>query len=180
MKKSLSAVALLSLLLAGGCVFTPNTYVENSEFDLKLPKQVKSAPIRLGVFKNLSGADQRFMVRRGDGRVVSLEYQRWRLSPELMLMRCMYGAFNVAAQNADGVPQVNAVIYRFEFDENAARLAVDFTIAVASIAAVGPTVRVNVAVPVKASGDSAAARAAAMSECVGLAVDKLAGALNAK
>ena len=181
MKSVLMIAMLVSVLWwGGGCVFTPNAYVENAEFDLELPKRIQSPPIRIGVFKNLSGSDRRFLLRRGDGQVVSLEYQRWRLSPELMLMRCMYGAFQVAAQESEEKVQVNAVIYRFEFDErgNAACLAADFVFP--GDPAGRPAVRVDVSVPVGGSEDIGAARAAAMSGCARLAVEKLAGALNRK
>ena len=130
-KLFMCGLAALSLLGAG-CVFSRNDYVENAEFDLELPKQALNAPaVRIGVFKNLSGSDRRFMVRRGDGQVVTLEYQRWRMSPELLLQRCIYGAFEVKSDNAETASRLNAVIYRFEFDErdDKAHLAVDFTLA---------------------------------------------------
>ena len=119
MMKKLLTVGLAALALLGsGCIFSRNDYVENAEFDLELPKR-KSGELRIGVFKNLSGSDRRFLMRRGDGQVVPLEYLRWRLSPELLLQRCIYGAFEVKADNAEKVSRLNAVIYRFEFDEGA-------------------------------------------------------------
>ena len=183
LKKTLFAATLASLLLGtAGCIFTSNAYVENEEFDLELPEKVAEVkPIRLGVFKNLSGSDRRFALRREDGQVVSLEYQRWRLSPELMLMRCMYGRFRIWDQESSAALLVSAVLYRFEFDEkeNKACLAADFTIMKNQNESI-PAVRINVAVPVKDSGDQAAARAKAMSECAAQALDKLAGALKGK
>lgn len=190
MKKVLMLAVVFSVSLwTGGCVFTSNDYVENAEFDLELPKPVKSTEIRLGVFKNLSGSDRRFLMRRGDGQVVPLEYQRWRMSPELMLMRCMYGCFTICSVEADGAPQLGAVLYRFEFDErdDKAHLAVDFLVSDLrapvshpEVTAHPETVRCDVAVPVKASNDLAAARAAAMSECARLAIEKLSSAMNDK
>ena len=178
--KKLFACGLAALsLLGAGCVFSRNDYVENAEFDLELPKQAENAPaVRVGVFKNLSGSDRRIMVRRGDGQVVPLEYQRWRMSPELLLQRCTYGAFQISEDNAS--PRLNATIYRFEFDErdNKAHLAVDFTLVHHSDAV--QLVRVDVAVPVKDSDDLGAARAAAMSECARIAVGKLSAAMSAK
>ena len=186
MKKILMSAAFASVLLAaGGCIFTSNPYVENAEFDLELPKlegKASPTPIRLGVFKNLSGSDRRFLVRRGDGQVVPLEYQRWRLSPELMLMRCLYGAFHIRGQEAIDLPQVSAIVYRFEFDERdgKAHFAADFMLTHPSLHS-APTVRVDVAVPVQGSDDPAAARAAAMSKCAKLAIDELAaGVLKLK
>ena len=69
MKSVLMIAMLVSVLWwGGGCVFTPNAYVENAEFDLELPKRIQSPPIRIGVFKNLSGSDRRFLLRRGEVR----------------------------------------------------------------------------------------------------------------
>ena len=178
----LATVSIALAALAGGCLFGQNDYVENAEFDLALSKRMPvGVPVRVGVFKNLSGSDRRFLIRRGDGQVVPLEYQRWRLAPELLFQRCMYAAFNIAPDNDDSRVRLNAVIYRFEFDEREkqACLAVDFMLtnsydADAARPAAARAVRAEVAVPVKDSGDLGAARAAAMSECVRLAVEKLA------
>jgi len=194
MKKLLTVGLAALALLGSGCIFSRNDYVENSEFDLELPKRMPGK-VRIGIFKNLSGSDRRFLMRRGDGQVVPLEYLRWRLSPELMLQRCIYGAFEVAAVSDDDTLRLNAVIYRFEFDERdgKAHLAVDFMIpdfrAPASSAPAHEynrahpyplTVNCDFAVPVKKDGDLAAARAAAMSECARLAIEKLAAAMNDK
>lgn len=191
MMKKLFTAGLAALMLLGtGCILTRNDYVENSEFDLELPKY-QGGNLRIGVFKNLSGSDRRLLVRRGDGQVEPLEYQRWLLSPELLLQRCIYAAFDIVPDNAASVPRLNAVIYRFEFDERdgKAHLAVDFTIPDYRdpVSAAGSKnkpyprmVRGDFAVPVKKSGDMAAARAAAMSECARLAMEKLAAELNEK
>ena len=194
MKKLLTAGLAALALLGSGCILTQNDYVENSEFDLELPKHY-GEKFRIGVFKNLSGSDRRLLVRRGDGQVEPLEYQRWRLSPELLLQRCIHSAFDIVPDNAESVPRLNAVIYRFEFDERdkKAHLAADFQIpdyrAPASAAPAYEydqkhpyplTIRCDVAVPVKNSGDPGAARAAAMSECARLAVEQLRKDINDK
>ena len=177
-----TATAAALLVQVGGCFFSRNDDVESEEFDLALPKKTAGIALRVGVFKNLSGSDRRFLMRRDDGQVVSLEYQRWRLSPELLLQRCVYGAFDIAPDNDDSCPRLNAVVYRFEFDEreNKACLAVDFLLpGVAGAAQSRPrAVRADVAVPVKDSGDLGAARAAAMSECARIAVEKIAAELK--
>ena len=179
MRKLFAAGAAAIALLGGGCIFGTNDYVANTEFDLALPKNVPGCSVRMGVFKNLSGSDQRFMMRRGDGQVSSLEYLRWRMSPELLLQRCVYGAFSVV-EGDNGVPLLNATVYCFEFDERekTAHLAADFDLL--DFSGVCRTVRVDVAVPVKPAADPGAARAAAMSECARQAVEKLAGALKRK
>ena len=190
MKTLMLSMLAAAVLLGSGCVFMQNSYVENEEFDLALPKRVAGAKtLRMGVFRNLSGSDRRFLIRCGAGQVVPLEYQRWRLSPELLLQRCVYGAFDIAPDNDDARPRLNAVVYRFEFDErdNKACLAIDFLLpnfrnsesAIAARKQPGPlTLRVDVAVPVKDSGDLGAARAVAMGECARLAVEKLAAEMG--
>lgn len=186
MKKVFLLAAMAAAVLAGGgCIFTRNSYVESAEYDLELPKR-GAGKVRIGVFSNISGSDRRFLMRKSDGQVLPLEYQRWRLSPELLLQRCIYGAFEIAPDNAEGVPRLNAVIYRFEFDERdgKAHLAVDFSLpefrraaSGGSSAAVPLAVRADVAVPVGKSGDGAA-RAAAMGQCAKIAVEKLAAEMR--
>ncbi|MBP5531587.1 MAG: hypothetical protein J6Y54_06135 [Lentisphaeria bacterium] len=191
MKKMLMCGLAALSLLGAGCVFSRNDYVEIVEFDLELPKRAENAPaVRIGVFKNLSGADRRFLLRQGDGQVVSLEYQRWRLAPELLLMRCIFGALDIGPDRDVKLPRLSAVIYRFEFDkrDEKAHLSVDFFMPdFRDPASAGKasqphpvTIRCDAAVPVKKSGDMAAARAAAMSECARLAVEKLSAEMNAK
>jgi len=167
-----------ALWLCGGCVLMSNDYVESSDYDLTLPAPEKNTPcIRIGVFKNLSGSDRRFLCRGQDGRMIPLEYQRWLLSPELMLQRCMYGAFCVDPTADDGkLPQVSCILFRFEFDEKerTARLSADFEIRRANGSR---TLRVDFSSPVK--GDIAGgAGAMAMSECAKQAISALAGALK--
>ena len=182
MVKAVSALAVLLMLsLHSGCVFTPYTYVENSEFDLKLPAFDREASqIRLGVFKNLSGSDRRFLCRRPDGRMVSMEYQRWLLSPELLLQRCMYAAFAVDSGTAGGdsaAAQVSCVLYRFEFDErdNAAKLSADFVVLRGGTSRL---VRVDASAPVQGSIVSGAAGAAARGECAAQAISRLSEVLK--
>lgn len=190
MKKLLAAGLAALALLGAGCIFSRNDYVENAEFDLELPKRMLGR-VRIGVFKNLSGSDRHMLVRRGDGQVVPLEYQRWRLPPELLLLRCIFAAIEVAPDKDNDAAKLNAVIYRFEFDERdgKAHFAVDFPIpnfrdpVSAEGAAVQPhpvTIRCDEAVAVKDSGDIGAARAAAMSECARRALEKLSAAMNDK
>ena len=127
------------------------------------------------MFKNLSCSDRRFLIRREDGQLSPLEYMRWRLAPELLLQRCMYGAFTVEPEGEMSAPLLSAVIYRFEFDERdrTARLGIDFTLH-------GDrwrTVRADFSEPVEQWG-SGASRAAAMNKCVDRALAELKGALK--
>ena len=177
MRKLVLAVLAAGTLLGSGCVFMQNSYVENAEFDLELPKPAAPARrIRLGVFKNLSCSDRRFLTRGAEGELSPSEYLRWRMAPELLLQRCMYGAFTVESEGEAAAPLLNAVIYRFEFDARSrtAHLGVDFTL---RRSGGGRVVRADVSEPV-AKWDSGAARAAAMNRCAARAVAELAGALK--
>ena len=168
---------LLTAAMFGGCALTRNAYVENTEFDLELPPRLSPASVlRVGAFKNLSGSDRRFMIRGKDGEICASEYLRWRMAPELMLQRCVYGAFTVQAGNDSAEPMLNAVIYCFEFDERdrSAHLGVDFSL---TRSGDGRTVRAVVAEPV-GDWESGAARAAAMGRCVRRAFSELNGALK--
>ncbi len=117
LKIMLSAAVALVLC---GCVFFQNSYVEPAEFDLlnSVPASSNPAalPVHFGVFRNLSGADRRFLVRRSDGTISRDEYRRWLMEPELMLERCFNEQLSPAAGNdAAEAVTVSGVIYRFEF-----------------------------------------------------------------
>ena len=160
-----------------GCVFSQNAYIENSDFDLALPafdKTVKS--VTLGVFQNLSGADSRYLCRRVDGQMVKQEYLRWTMSPELLLQRCMYGAFAVDPYGNENLQRVGCLLYRFEFDEKtaAAKFSAEFFIERGGKRRV---IRVDETEPVKGSL-SGASGAAAMSVCVDRAFAVLKEALR--
>ena len=176
MKQLMVLAVAAAALLVSGCVLMQNSYVDNSEFDLELARPGAAAPkIRLGVFKNLSCSDRRFLVRMADGQLSVSEYMRWRLAPELLLQRSMYGAFAVEPEGEMSAPLLSAVIYRFEFDERdrSAHIGVDFTLHRDR----WRTVRADFAEPVE-DWESGAARAAAMNKCVRRAIAELNGALK--
>lgn len=174
----LAAASVGMVFAVAGCIFSQNAYIENSEFDLALPAFDKSATqITLGVFQNLSGSDRRYLRRRRDGQMVKEEYLRWLMAPELMLQRCMYGAFSVDPEGAaDQLPRVSCHLYRFEFDDNtvAAKLSAEFFIEREGKRQV---VRVDVSAPVNGelTGESGAA---AMNACAGRAFAELRKALK--
>ena len=173
----LAAAAVGTVLAVTGCIFSQNAYIESSEFDLSLPGFDKAAtPVALGVFQNFSGSDRRYLCRRRDGQMVKEEYLRWLMAPELLLQRCMYGAFSVDPEGADKLPRVSCLLYRFEFDESAAaaKLSAEFFIERGKNRQV---VRVDASEPVKGAltGESGAA---AMNACVDRAFVTLREALK--
>lgn len=176
MKRLMISALAAASLLAGGCVLMQNSYVDNSEYDLELTRPSASAPkIRVGVFKNLSCSDRRFLIRMADGQLSASEYLRWRLAPELLLQRCMYGAFAVEPDSETSAPLLSAVIYRFEFDERdrSAHMSADFTLHGER----WRTVRADFSEPVE-DWNSGAAQAAAMNKCVKRAIAEINGALK--
>ena len=178
MEKLRLIVAALGVAAAlAGCVFSQNEYIENADFSLALPAFDKAAkPLALGVFQNLSGSDTRYLCRRGDGRMARHEYLRWMMSPELLLQRCMYGAFSVDPYGAEDMPRVGCLVYRFEFDEAAAaaKFSAEFFIERAGKRQV---IRVDESEPLKGELTGASG-AAAMSACVDRGFAKLKGALK--
>ena len=173
----LAAVAVGMVFAVTGCIFSQNAYIESSEFDLSLPDFEKAAaPVSLGVFQNLSGADRRYLCRRKDGQMVKEEYLRWLMSPELLLQRCMYGAFSVDPEAADKLPRVSCFLYRFEFDESAgaAKFSAEFLI---ERGEKRQRVKVDVSEPLKGRLTGASG-ATAMNVCVGRAFAELKGALK--
>ena len=164
-------------VVVAGCVFSQNTYIENSDFDLTLPAFEKSAgPMTLGVFQNLSGADSRYLCRHRDGRMIKQEYLRWLMAPELLLQRCMYGAFTIDPFGAEALPRIGCTIFRFEFDESTetAKFSAEFFIERKGNRQV---IRVDESEPLKGELTGASG-AVAMSACVNRAVNELKGALK--
>ena len=88
----------------------------------KLPCQVKFL-----LFRNLSGADRRFLYRQSENLVYGHEFCRWVLDPELMFERFLRES--VQGEGNENV-RVRGVITCFEFDIPGKRavLAVDFTL----------------------------------------------------
>ena len=176
-KLGLCLVAAGVAAVVAGCVFSQNAYIENSEFELALPAFDRSVkPVTLGVFQNLSGADSRYLCRRRDGQMVKREYQRWMMSPELLLQRCIYSAFTVDPHEVGKLPRIGCLLYRFEFDESgsAAKFSAEFFIDRGGERRV---VRVDCSEPLKGELTGASG-AAAMSACVGRALSELKGALK--
>lgn len=85
----------LLLPLMAGCALMSTSYVEPAEYDLSVPeKPLPEVRFELGTFRNLSGSDRRFLYRESDGKMFSDDYNRWLLSPDLMLERQLHRALS--------------------------------------------------------------------------------------
>ena len=176
MKRNWLVAALAAAVFAGGgCIFWPNEYVETADYDIVLATG-GTRRIALGVFRNFSGADRRFLCRNKDGRMIPLEYHRWLMSPELMLQRGMYDKFSIDPRNDAAIPRVSCDLYRFEFDDAraTARFAAEFCIEHKGEAKV---IRVDLSEPVTGEFPGRAG-ADAMSACIAKALAELDGALK--
>ena len=129
MKKLFLFPAAVSLLTLAGCIFggassqpqifSLGTSAVKSE---KLPCQV-----RFLLFRNLSGADRRFLYRCEGNQVLGNEFNRWILDPELLLERFLREEIRGGGNES---VRVRGVITCFEFDvpKQQAVLSVDFTL----------------------------------------------------
>ncbi len=120
MKRSILFLLPL-LILAGGCAILNPDYIEPADFDVEPPPlqqhPLPGMPVRFGVFRNLSGADRRFLLRDEGNRMRKDEYSRWLMEPETMLERQLRVEFaNPEVGTEARFLQLAGTIYRFEFD----------------------------------------------------------------
>ena len=160
---------LVCLAVLTGCVGSSS---ETRFFTLGSNGTEKSLPCRVTVlrFRNLSGADRRFLYRCQNNRMQNDEFSRWLLDPELLLERLLRSKLNGTGHNE---VRVRGVITAFEIDtvRNAAVLAGDFTLYCGENI---QTFRVQEERKFSAeSGDTAAAAAEAMDQCASALAGKL-------
>ncbi|MBQ9500924.1 MAG: hypothetical protein IJU70_02080 [Lentisphaeria bacterium] len=172
MRKLLFSLSACGVLLSlTGCFFGGTTR-ETQVFDLaEKAKGAKPLPydVHFLFFRNLSGSDRRFLLRQPGDRMVSDEFSRWLLDPELMLER--YLRDEVRGGGSASV-RIRGVITRFEVDveRRAAVLAVDFVLRIDDRSA-GVSCRAQKALP--AGGITPAGAAQAMSECASAVAEEL-------
>jgi len=167
----LAACGLLLPLLSG-CALMSSNYIEPKEYDLSVPAEpLTDVQFEVGTFRNLSGSDRRFLYREKAERMLSDDYSRWLLTPDLMLERQLHKAlFPRETRNSDNgrLLRLSGTIYRFEFDrENkTAILTVNYNIRifVDRRPMGGGSLSVTTEKPIE--GDTPASAAAAMSGCV--------------
>ena len=164
----------LLLPLMAGCALMSTSYVEPAEYDLSVPeKPLPEVRFELGTFRNLSGSDRRFLYRESDGKMFSDDYNRWLLSPDLMLERQLHRALSPREEVRTGgrngrFLRLGGTIYRCEFDrgQKKAVLSVDYTVRVYVDRRPVRTENLNVSTEQTIRGNTPAAAAAAMSECM--------------
>ena len=129
MFKVFSLLAFFVLLTSGGCIWGGQSR-ETRFFDLKA-EQSKSlllpCEVNFMLFRNLSGADRRFLVRQSGNRLRGDEFNRWLLDPELLLERFLRE--DLRGKSGPTV-RVRGVLTAFEFDllRKEAVLGIDFTL----------------------------------------------------
>lgn len=121
----LSAI-FVCLSVLTGCVGSSS---ETRFFTLGGNRSPQNLPCRVTIlrFRNLSGADRRFLYRCQNNRMQSDEFSRWLLDPELLLERLLRSQLDGAGHEE---VRVRCVITAFEIDttRNIAVLAGDFTL----------------------------------------------------
>ena len=157
------------LLLAGGC-FWGSSYREVADYDLTPVKTKLPVAVKFDIFRNLSGADRRFLYSRGN-EVFCDEYNRWISGPEVMLMRALSAA--MPDSTVSGV-RLGITVYRFVWSGTEARLGVEIT-----LSQNGTTKVWNKLFTSNAKDKTPAELAAAMSDCVELLAGDIASALAA-
>jgi len=167
----LAACGLLLPLLSG-CALMSSNYIEPKEYDLSVPAEpLTGVRFELGTFRNLSGSDRRFLYREKAERMLSDDYNRWLLMPDLMLERQLQKALFPRETRSDGgglLLCLSGTIYRFEFDRESktAVLTVNYTIRIFNDRRLAGSVSLSVTTEKPIEGDTPASAAAAMSECV--------------
>ncbi len=165
MKKYFAAV-----LLAGCVAGCFSNYQPCAEYDLAPVKAHYSQPFEYGVFRNISGADRRFLYRNAN-QVDFDEYNRWISSPEVLIMRALGGGFSDVEPRPDS-PKLDLTVSRFGWAGNEAQLSVDYVLSRGALRFGGHREYSHAA-----ASTAPGALAEAMNECVELLAQEIAGAL---
>lgn len=157
-----------ALLAAAGCALMGPEYVEPAEYDLAQPvkrAEPMAAMVRFGVFRNVSGADRRFLIREENNRMLTDEYNRWLVSPELLIERRLRAAMPDPEKQAqlDEAVRLSGTVYRFEIDRGGRKavVGVDYSARFS-----GASLERNTLCEAPLGDDSPAAAVRAMSEAV--------------
>lgn len=166
------AVCGLLLPLLSGCALMSTNYIEPREYDLSVPAEpLTDVRFELTTFRNLSGSDRRFLYREKAERMLSDDYSRWLLTPDLMLERQLQKALFPRETRSNGnglLLRLGGTIYRFEFDRERkmAVLTVDYTVRIFVNRRPAGSGSLCVTTEKPIEGDTPASAAAAMSGCV--------------
>ena len=170
MKRIVTTMLATALLAAAGCALMGPEYVEPAEYDLAQPPAAESAslsaPVRFCVFRNVSGADRRFLIRAEDDRMLTDEYNRWLVSPELLIERRLRAAMPDPEEirRSGETVRLGGTVYRFELDwkRKLAVVGVDYSARLSD----GASLERNTLCEAPIRDDSPAAAVRAMSEAV--------------
>ncbi len=170
MKRIVTTMLATALLAAAGCALMGPEYVEPAEYDLAQPPAAESAslsaPVRFGVFRNVSGAVRRFLIRAEDDRMLTDEYNRWLVSPELLIERRLRAAMPDPEEirRSGETVRLGGTVYRFELDRKRklAVVGVDYSARLSD----GASLERNTLCEAPIRDDSPAAAVRAMSEAV--------------
>ncbi|MDR0932066.1 MAG: ABC-type transport auxiliary lipoprotein family protein [Victivallales bacterium] len=170
--KKLYFCALLLPLLAG-CAFMSVSYIEPTEHDLKIAENpLSEIRFEIGTFRNLSGSDRRFLYQEKNGQMVSDDYNRWLLTPDLMMERSLHSALSPSTMRQGGrdgtFARISGTIYRFDFDRQRrmAVLFIDYNVRVFVDRKPIKSESLNVKIEEPINGNTSDAATAAMSVCM--------------
>ncbi|MBS1368530.1 MAG: hypothetical protein HPZ91_01125 [Lentisphaeria bacterium] len=163
----------LFLPFLAGCALISTSYVEPAEHDMTVSENpLSEVRFEIGTFRNLSGSDRRFLYREKNGRMISDDYNRWLLSPDLMVERQLHKALSPEETRSSGrngtFARISGTIYRFDFDRERRKaiLSVDYTVRVFTDRKPVRSESMNVKTEETIRGNTPDAAAAAMSECM--------------
>ena len=120
--------AIPVLLLICGCFWGGNS-PETRIYDFGVSAPAKQLPwqVNYQLFRNLSGADRRLLLRNADGKIRCDEFNRWLLDPELLLERYLRNSVSGSGKHP---VSVRGTLLAFEMDlqRHEAVLKMDFTL----------------------------------------------------
>ena len=163
-----------------GCALMSTTYVDPVEYDLSTREDpLPEVRFEVGTFRNLSGSDRRFLYREKSCRMIADDYNRWLLSPDLMLERQMYRILSPDGERASGrngtFVRISGTIYRFDFDlsPRQAVLSVDYTVRIFTDRKLVGSENLAVTTREAIHDDTPDAAAEAMSRCVQHSINRV-------
>ena len=166
-KLFISGLAVCLAVLTG-CIGSSS---ETRFFSLGGKGAEQALPCRVTVlrFRNLSGADRRFLYRYQHNRMQNDEFSRWLLEPELLLERFLRGELNGTGEKE---VRIRCVITAFEIDavRNCAVIAGDFTLSCQDSIR---SFSVREEKKISAGAGDPAAAAAAMDQCASVLAGKV-------
>ena len=91
-----NGIGLTAALLIGGCMF--GQYHPTEKFTLETSSRPAAAQLRVGEFRNNSGAGRRMQIVEADGRVRELQFASWNDDPGALISGALNRGFSRAGQ----------------------------------------------------------------------------------